>query len=173
LVHGLHLDKGERAILKDSPAWLAENMDSNLNNHVGFFSAEGLSSRIMLGTDGMHSDMIQSAKSAYFSGIDSERADVVGIYSRLRRVHDYLSENGFAGDGENNLVILDYPAPTPVTEENFLGHFFYGLGARHVESVIARGRLIVEGRRVVSVNEEEIRAMIRAGAAKLWKRLSQ
>lgn len=173
LVHGLHLDKGERAILKDSPAWLAENMDSNLNNHVGFFSAEGLSSRIMLGTDGMHSDMIQSAKSAYFSGIDSERADAVGIYSRLRRVHDYLGENGFAGDGENNLVILDYPAPTPVTEENFLGHFFYGLGARHVESVIARGRLIVEGRRVLSVNEEEIRAMIRAGAAKLWKRLSQ
>jgi len=173
LVHGLHLDKGERDILKGSPAWLAENMESNLNNRVGLFSAEGLSSRVMLGTDGMHSDMIQSAKAAYFNGIDPEHADLVGIYSRLRRVHDYLSENGFSGDGENNLVILDYPAPTPVRQENFLGHFFYGLGSRHVESVIARGRLIVEGRRVVSVNEEEIRAMVRAGAERLWKRLAQ
>ncbi len=173
LVHGLHLDKEERAILKGSPAWLAENMESNLNNRVGCFSAEGLSSRVMLGTDGMHSDMMRSAQAAYFCGIGPERVDPVAIYSRLRRVHDYLAENGFSGDGENNLVVLDYPAPTPVTEENFLGHFFYGMGARHVESVIARGRLIVEKRRILTVNEEEIRAMVRAGAARLWKRLAQ
>jgi cytosine/adenosine deaminase-related metal-dependent hydrolase len=173
LVHGLHLDREERAILKGSPAWLAENMESNLNNRVGLFSAEGLSSRVMLGTDGMHSDMIQSAKAAYFGGIGPERADLVGIYSRLRRVHDYLSENGFAGDGENNLVVLDYPSPTPVSEENFLGHLFYGMGARHVESVIARGRLIVEKRRVLTVDEEQVMALTRAGAMRLWKRLAQ
>jgi cytosine/adenosine deaminase-related metal-dependent hydrolase len=173
LVHGLHLDAGERAILKGSPAWLAENMESNLNNRVGFFRAEGLSSRVMLGTDGMHSDMMRSAQAAYFSGIDPERVDLVGAYSRLRRVHDYLSENGFSGDGENNLVILDYPAPTPVSEENFLGHFFYGLRSRHVESVIARGRLIVENKRVLTVNEEEVLALTRAGAARLWRRLAQ
>ena len=40
------------------------------------------------------------------------------IYSRLRRVHDYLQENGFAGDGENNLVVLDYPTSTPLNAEN-------------------------------------------------------
>ena len=61
------------------------------------------------------------------------------ICRRLRRVHDYFSENGFSGDGENNLVVLDYPSPTPVNAENFLGHFFYGLGSRHVDSVIAPG----------------------------------
>jgi cytosine/adenosine deaminase-related metal-dependent hydrolase len=173
LVHGLHLDPEERAILKGSPAWLAENMESNLNNCVGLFRAEGLSSRVMLGTDGMHSDMIRSAQAAYFSGLDADHADLVAIYSRLRRVHDYLAENGFAGDGENNLVVLDYPAPTPVSEANYLGHFFYGLGARHVESVIAGGRLIVEKRRLLTVNEEEIRGLVRAGAERLWRRLAQ
>ncbi len=173
LVHGLHLDKDERAILKGSPAWLAENMESNLNNRVGLFSGEGLSSRIMLGTDGMHSDMLKSAQAAYFSGIDPEKASMTEIYSRLRRVHDYLNENGFAGDGENNLVVLDYPSPTPVSEENFLAHLFYGMNAGHVDSVIARGRLIVENGKVLTVNEEEVLALTRAGAAKLWPRLAQ
>ena len=173
LVHGLHLDGEERAILRGSPAWVAENMESNLNNRVGLFRGDGLSSRIMLGTDGMHSDMLKSAQAAYFSGIDPERADLAEIYSRLRRSHDYLAENGFAGDGENNLVVLDYPAPTPVTQENFLGHFFYGLNAGHVHSVVARGRLIVEARRVLTVNEEEVLALTRAGARRLWQRLAQ
>jgi cytosine/adenosine deaminase-related metal-dependent hydrolase len=172
LVHGLHLDRDERAILRGSPAWVAENMESNQNNRVGFFRGEGLSSRIMLGTDGMHSDMIKSAQAAYFGGIDPERAGMIEIYSRLHRVHDYLQENGFSGDGENNLVVLDYSAPTPVSAENFLGHFFYGLGARHVDSVIARGRLIVENRRVLTVNEEAVQAMARAGAEKLWRKLA-
>ena len=173
LVHGLHLDRDERAILKGSPAWLAENMESNLNNRVGFFSGDGLSSRVMLGTDGMNSDMLKSAQAAYFAGIDAEKASMAEIYSRLRRVHDYLNDNGFAGDGENNLVVLDYPSPTPVNEENFLSHLFYGMGSRHVESVIACGRLIVENRRVLTVDEDQVLAMTRAGAAKLWRRLAE
>jgi cytosine/adenosine deaminase-related metal-dependent hydrolase len=172
LVHGLHLDREERAILKGSPAWLAENMESNLNNRVGVFSGQGLGSRIMLGTDGMHSDMLKSAQAAFFNGIDPEHAGLAEIYRRLRSVHDYLQENGFSGDGENNLVVLDYPSPTPVNEKNFLGHFFYGLGSRHVESVIARGKLIVEKRRIVTVREEEVMALTRAGAARLWRRLA-
>ena len=89
----------------------------------------------MLGTDGMHSDMLKSAQAAYFNGIGAERADMAEVYSRLRRVHDYLSENGFSGDGENNLVVLDYPAPTPVNGENFLGHLFYGMNSGHVGAV--------------------------------------
>ncbi len=173
LVHGLHLDREERALLKGSPAWVAENMESNLNNRVGLFRGEGLSSRVMLGTDGMHSDMLRSAQAAYFSGIEPERADLAEIYSRLRRVHDYLAENGFAGDGENNLVVLDYPTPTPLGEDNFLAHLFYGMSACHVESVVARGRLIVEKRRVLNVDEQEVLALTRAGAERLWKRLAQ
>ncbi len=172
LVHCLHLDKDERGILKGSPAWLVENMESNLNNRVGLFHGEGLSSRIMLGTDGMHSDMLKSAQAAYFDGIDPERVDVADIYSRLRRVHDYLSENGFAGDGENNLVVLDYPSPTPVSEKNFLGHLFYGIHSGHVDSVIARGKLIVENKKVLTVNEEEVLALTRAGAEKLWQKMA-
>jgi cytosine/adenosine deaminase-related metal-dependent hydrolase len=171
LVHGLHLDKRERSILKNSPAWLAENMESNLNNRVGVFSGRGLSNRVMLGTDGMHSDMLQSARAAYFSGLEHENTAMADIYRRLRRGHDYLSENGFGGDAENNLVVLDYQSPTPVNEENFLGHLFYGLNSGHADSVIAQGKLIVENKRILTVDEDEILAQTRVGAEKLWRKM--
>lgn len=83
---------------------------------------------------------------------------MVGFYRRLRRMHDCLSENSFSGDNENNLVVLDYPSPTPVDETNFLGHLFYGLNSGHVDSVIARGKLIMANKKILTVDEEEILA---------------
>lgn len=172
LAHCLHLDRGERDILEGAPAWLAENMESNLNNRVGLFNGRGLGDRVMLGTDGMHGDMLRSARAAYFCAAEQENPGMAGIYRRLRRVHDYFDENGFGGDAENNLVILDYPSPTPLNAENFLGHLFYGLGARHVDSVIARGKLIVENKKILTVDEDGLLAEIRAGAERLWRKMA-
>jgi len=45
LAHCLHLSENEKSIIKNSNAWIAENMESNLNNGVGLFSGEGLGSR--------------------------------------------------------------------------------------------------------------------------------
>ena len=68
-------------------------------------------------------------------------------------------------------MILDYDAPTDLTQENFLGHFVYGLDARHVDSVISQGRLIVENRRVLTVDEREVLAHARAMGKKLWDKM--
>jgi cytosine/adenosine deaminase-related metal-dependent hydrolase len=86
-------------------------------------------------------------------------------------VHDYIRENGFSGDGDNNLVILDYDSPTDINAGNFLGHFVYGIDARHVDSVIAGGRLIVENRRLLTADEDEILAFSREMGRKLWAKL--
>ncbi|MCK7538357.1 MAG: hypothetical protein MZV63_49105 [Marinilabiliales bacterium] len=128
LVHCLHLDDNERELIRNSPAWVVENCESNLNNNVGYFNGAGLGENIMLGTDGMHSDMLQSAegsllcRTAIMTTLSYDSA-----YRRFRNVHRYLSENGFRGDGDNNLVILDYDSPTPVSRENFFGHLLFGI----------------------------------------------
>ena len=63
LVHGLHLDDAERARLAASGAWLAACVESNQNNAVGAFHRAGLDpARILLGTDGLHGDMLRSAR---------------------------------------------------------------------------------------------------------------
>jgi len=172
LGHCLHLDNSERKLLANSPAWVVQNMESNLNNSVGLFSSRGLSERIMLGTDGMHSDMLRSAKAAFFAGHQSDAIDYSETYRRFRNVHNYLKSNNFKGDGDNNLVVLDYDTPTPFNSSNFLGHFLFGLESKHVQHVIAKGKIIVENGNLITVDEDRILKEARVQAERLWQKMS-
>ena len=153
LAHCLHLDDHERGMVDGSPAWVVENMESNLNNSVGFFNSGGLGIKIMLGTDGMHSDILRSAKAAFFTGHNFDSVDHLETYRRFRNVHHYLELNNFTGDGDNNLVVFDYNSPTPFTRDNFTGHFLFGIEARNITHVISQGKLIVEEGRLLTVDE--------------------
>ena len=172
LGHCLHLSKNEKNRLADSPAWIVQNTESNLNNQVGNFNSAGLGKNIMMGTDGMHSDMLRSAKAAFFSGHNYDQIDYQETYRRFRNVHHYLDTNKFTGDGENNLVVLDYDTPTPLNSGNFLGHFLFGIEAKHVQHVIANGKLIIEDKNILTVNESEILAESRKQAVRLWTKMS-
>ncbi len=170
-VHGIHLDTNERQMLNDTKTFVAVNYDSNLNNRVGVFKGDGLGQNIMLGTDGMHSDMFKSAQTAWFTGINHESLNPQIVYDRLRSVHNYLNQNNFKGDGENNLMILDYDTPTPISKDNFLGHFFYGMSSNHVRHLISQGKLILKDRKHTMLNEEQILAESQEQAKRLWKKL--
>ncbi|MBU1342408.1 MAG: amidohydrolase family protein [Proteobacteria bacterium] len=169
--HCLHLDETEKMLLKNSTAWVAQNVESNLNNNVGLTNYSTYGDRIMLGTDGMHSDMLRSAKAAFFVGQGTEGISFPGIYERFRNIHRFIKENGFKGDTDNNLLILDYPAPTLMNQENFLGHFVFGIESSHVDSVISSGRLIVSDKKLLSANEDDILSFAKEMGSKLWQKL--
>lgn len=173
LAHCLYLDDNEKQFVKNSNAYIVQNTESNLNNNVGYFNSHGLGKNIMLGTDGMHSDMLRSAKAAFFVGQRYDDIDLQKVYKRFRKVHDYISENNFTGDSENNLVVLDYDTPTEINQDNFLGHFIYGIESKHVRHVISSGKLIVKDRQIQTVNEAEILGFSREISKKLWKKTNQ
>jgi cytosine/adenosine deaminase-related metal-dependent hydrolase len=169
--HCIHLDENEKNLIRRSAVYVVQNTESNLNNNVGVANYRELGENIILGTDGMHSDMLRSAKAAFLEGQATEGLDMAGVYSRFRKVNDYIRIHGFKGDGDNNLVILDYDSPTDIHEGNFCGHFVYGIGARHVDSVISSGKLIVENKKLLTVEEDEILAFSREMGRKLWEKL--
>lgn len=171
LGHCIHLSANEIELLKKSGSWVAQNVESNQNNNVGVTGYAAIKDQVMLGTDGMHSDMLRSAKAAFLVGQATEGIGFDTIYHRFRNVHRYLHMAGATGDGENNLVILDYDSPTEVTGNNFLGHFVFGIDPRHVESVISKGKLIVENRRITTVNEAEVLSQARVMGRKLWEKM--
>jgi len=173
LGHCLHLSDYEREIIRKSPVWVVQNVESNLNNNVGYFDGKGLTENIMIGTDGMHADMLRSTKAAYFVGQGFDTIDFVEAYRRLRNVGMYLETNNFSGDRSNNLVILDYRPPTPFNKTNFLGHLIFGIESHHVSHVISAGKLIVENKQLLTVNENEIMQFARACAKKLWERVDK
>ena len=86
-------------------------------------------------------------------------------------MHDYLAQNEIAGDSGNNLMILDYQNPTPVTQDNWAGHFVYGLGSEHVHTVISDGRVIVKDREVLTVDAEAVMVDAREQTERLWRKL--
>ncbi len=170
--HCIHIDEGEKALLKGSKVWVAQNVESNLNNNVGLANLADYTKRTMLGTDGMHSDMLRGAKATFYMGQEKEGISFPGIYERFRNIHRFIKENSFQGDNDNNLVILDYNTPTQMNQDNFLGHFLYGIDSSHVESVISSGRLIVENKKLLSANEEDILNFAREMGNRLWKKLA-
>ena len=171
LGHCLHLSNDEKKIISNSPAWVVQNTESNLNNKVGYFNAAGLGENIMMGTDGMHSDMLRSAKAAFFVGQNFDTIGYDSVYQRFRNADKYLNSNGFTGHGPNNLVVLDYDTPTPFNTDNFYGHFVFGLESKHVQHVISQGKLVVENRKILTVDEEKILADARLQAGRLWAKM--
>jgi cytosine/adenosine deaminase-related metal-dependent hydrolase len=171
LAHCLHLEENERDIIQDSPCWVVQNTESNMNNNVGRFNGDHLGQKIMTGTEGMHSDMLRCAKAAFFAGNGFETIDYKSAYHRFRNIHRYLSENNFRGDADNNLVVLDYNTPTEINKDNFFSHFIFGITAEHVCDVISNGRLIVKNRKIVTVNESEILEVSRKCGRRLWEKM--
>jgi cytosine/adenosine deaminase-related metal-dependent hydrolase len=171
LAHCLHLDDAERALVRDSGAWVVQNTQSNLNNAVGAFDPRGLGDRVLLGTDGMHSDMLSALRASYLAAQTAGGMTPLQAYRRLRDAHAYLDANGFMGDGDNNLIVLDYPTPTPVTPENWPAHCAYALTSAHVRTVIAKGRVIVESGVLTTIDAERELARAREAAERLWARL--
>jgi cytosine/adenosine deaminase-related metal-dependent hydrolase len=58
LIHGVHLTS-------ELPGRLVHNPRSNMNNHVGYAAPTTRSNTILLGTDGIGSDMFDEARNAY------------------------------------------------------------------------------------------------------------
>ncbi len=171
LGHCLHLSENEKKIISQSPVWVVQNTESNLNNKVGYFNAAGLGKNIMMGTDGMHSDMLRSAKAAFFVGQNFDTIGYDSVYERFRNADKYLNSNGFKGHGPNNLVVLDYDTPTPMNQGNFYGHFVFGLESKHVKHVISQGKLVVENGKILTVDEDKILASAKVQAEKLWAKM--
>jgi len=172
LAHAIHVNDNERNILKNSKSFIVQNPDSNLNNGVGFFTRNKLNSNnLLLGTDGMHSNMIKSVQTAYFAGNMVDSPQITDVYNQLRNNHKYLSINNFTGDSDNNLIIFNYNYNTDFNANNFIGHFFFALDSSSIEHVISNGELIVKNKKLTKVNHSEIIEFARTQTQKLWKKL--
>lgn len=169
LAHGIHLSEDERVLIKEGNAWLVQNPESNLNNQVGYFNGSGLGDKIMLGTDGMHSNMIRSSQNAFFAGKNFEDIDMVKAYQRLRNTDQYLEEN--FSFSKNGLMIIKYDSPTPIHQDNFLGHFFFGFENRQIQHLIHHGKWVMKDQKILLVDEEIIQKEAQKLALQLWEKL--
>jgi len=179
LAHGVHLGEAELEIVRAANATVAHNPRSNMNNGVGRTPVGGLGPRLALGTDGIGSDMFEESHAAYFrlreddlSGSPDWSLARLGESARLAgRVYDEPQLGTLEPGAPADLVVLDYPAPAPVTDASFAGHWIFALSSRHVRDVMVAGEWVVTDRRLTRVDQDALAASACVQALRLWNRL--
>ncbi len=184
-VHGVHTDAAEIALLAETDTMLVHNPESNMGNAVGCppvmtMLAQGI--LCGLGTDGYTNDMLESYKVANILHKHA-LADCNAAWAEAPRM---LFENnpaiaarffdqplgvlrpGAAAD----IIVCDYQPITPMGETNANGHILFGINGRGVVTTIAAGQVLMENRRLTTLDEAEIAAQARVQAAKLWQRIN-
>jgi len=183
-VHCVHIDKKERDILKTTGTNVVHNPESNMNNAVGCADVLGMMKHgisVGLGTDGMSSDMLAQMRCAYLLQRHEKKdprvafleAPTMLLKNNLKIVEKVagwrvgeISKGALA-----DIILVDYFPPTDLNENNFLGHLIFGLVDATVDTTICNGKLLMENKKLVGLNEESIVQKSSQLASELWKRL--
>ena len=179
IAHGVHLTKDDVEIINRHDAFIVHNPRSNMNNNVGYLNHLNSINNVGLGTDGIGSDMLEELKFAYFRNKESNYKLRDEDFLRLLHSGNILLNRYFhnkfgkvAKDFIADLVVWDYPSPTPFTSENITGHLVYGFSSKYVESVIINGEFVYKNRElpfeINGIYQEAQKAAIN-----LWQRIDK
>ena len=184
-IHCVHIDESEMDLIAATNTGVVHNPESNMNNAVGVTPLFDLLKRnilVGLGTDGMSSDMLSQMRSAYLLHRLANRDPRVAFLEAPKLLLENNAEIverqfgirlGQISEGcPADLAILDYQPPTVLSEANFLGHLIFGLVDAVVDTTVCRGRILMQGKKILSMDEERIAARSRELAPQMWQRLA-
>jgi putative selenium metabolism protein SsnA len=183
-IHCVHIDEAEMDRIAATGTAVVHNPESNMNNAVGVTPLLKLLKRgilVGLGTDGMSSDMLAQMRCAYLlhrlANHDPRVAflEAPGLLlqgnAEIARRQFGLEFGSLAEGRPADLAILDYEPPTPLSEDNFLGHLIFGLVDAVVDTTVCAGRILMRDKKILVLDEERVAARSRELAPSMWQRL--
>ncbi|GFI60982.1 putative aminohydrolase SsnA [Clostridiales bacterium] len=185
LGHCIHVNDTEMNIIRETDTMVVNNPQSNMSNAVGcspVINMLGRGIKVGLGTDAYTHDMLESLKTVVAIQRHNAQMPNVGwneavgmLFSNNRdicqRYFDTpigILKKGAAAD----IIIMDYKQYTPLSDENIDGHIIFGMNGRQCLTTMANGRLLMQNRRLIDIDEEKINADIMETAKKLWKNIN-
>ncbi len=182
-VHCIHISEKEMDMLKEKDTIVVHNPESNMGNAVGATPViEMFKKNILLGlgTDGYTADMIESYKVANIihKHVKGDSKVAWGEIPEMLFVNNKKIVERFI-DGEvgilkegalADVIIVDYNPPTPINEGNINSHLLFGINGRFVDTTIINGKVVMEDRKLLHIDEERMMAKSRELASAVWKR---
>ena len=185
-VHCVHIDESEMDTITATKTIVVHNPESNMNNAVGvtkLLKLLGKGILVGLGTDGMNSDMLTQMRCAYLlhrlDNRDPRVAFMEAPQLLLQNNADIVERQfgirvGELAEGRPaDMAILDYIPPTPMDENNFLGHLIFGMTDSAVDTTVCRGKILMKNKQIQTMDEERLAARSRELAPQMWKRLQE
>ena len=135
-----------------------------------------------MGTDAYTNDMLESLKVALCSQRSQNCLPNVGwceVTDMLFRNNAKIGEKYFPvqlgvlkAGAAADIIVMDYKPFTPFSDENIDGHMIFGMTGRQCQTTIAGGKLLMQDRQLVGIDEEAENAHILEAAKKLWGSLN-
>jgi len=184
LIHCIHLNSAEMDIIKETNSMVVNNPESNMGNAVGCSPVLEMFKKGLLvgmGTDAYTFDMLESLKVALI--IQRHNACMPNV--AWGEATDMLFKNnprimkrffdtplgqlkkGAAAD----VIVMDYKPFTPFSADNIDGHMIFGMTGRQCETVMANGKLLMQDRKLIGIDEEQINLKTLEAAKRLWAAL--
>jgi 5-methylthioadenosine/S-adenosylhomocysteine deaminase len=185
--HGVWLSKKEMRVLKAYGVTVAHNPESNMKLAAGIAPVTDMLKigiNVCLGTDGCASnnnlDMLQemdtAAKLQKVDKLDPTAlsAKETFLMATINGARGVLMEDkiGSLKKGKRadiSIIDMNKPHNTPVF--NYFSHLVYSVNSADVDTVIINGKIVMENRRITTVDEEEIKQKVREIASHIKENL--
>ena len=184
-IHAIHIDEKEKDIIKETETMVIHNPESNMNNAVGVSDVIGMMNRgilLGLGTDGFTQNMWRETQVATILHKLNKKDPNVGFSESYRMLfvnNPKIAERifnrkiGVIEEGAvPDFIMLSYIPPTPLNENNFFGHFLFGLSPDFVEDVVINGKFVMKDREILTVDAERIERESEKVTKNLWERFT-
>lgn len=188
VAHAVHTDPREVELLRDTGTWVTHQPRSNMNNAVGAADVDGMlraGVKVCLGNDGFSNVMWEDWKTAYLlhkaAHRDPRRANgmnivQMGIHNNAALASVFFPDTppgllnvGAAAD----IILVDYHPTTPLSAGNMPWHILFGFEASMVTTTICAGRVLMQDRQLLTLDEAAITARSREIAASVWHRYNE
>lgn len=186
LSHCVHIDDDEARIIGERNCTVALNPSSNMNNAVGIidfeiFRRNGI--KCMIGNDGLGSNITREYLNAVFAirnrlgspaafGLDDLAVMIDNGYEYIGNILNIKIgriEKGYKAD----MISVPYLPPTPMDENNAMGHLFFGLFDNfHPRDLWADGRCLMKNYKL-DMELEKIYSNSRAHSQRVWERVKK
>ncbi len=181
--HCVHLTRDDIRILAESGTSVAHNPESNMKLASGIAPIKDLRAAgitVGLGTDGAASnnnlDMFEEMRTAaLLHKVASEdpltlpASEVILMATREgARALGLENETGMLKPGlKADLILVNLNRPHLCPRHNLIAHLVYAAQAHDVETVIIDGRIVMENRRILTIDEETVRREVERRARRL------
>ncbi len=183
-VHCIHVTNEEIDLLAESGTAVAHNPQSNMGNAVGVSPVLDMLKRgilVGMGTDGYTADILDSYKTAAILHKHAKKIPSVAwteppamLFQNNKTIIERFIK-GKTGALEKNhyadIIIVDYKGPTPVNASTINSHILFGITGRHVDTTIINGKIVMNERVLVNIDEEALMSKSREMAQTLWQRI--
>lgn len=170
-VHAVHVDAREIELLAQSQTWVSHQPRSNMNNAVGMSQPEAMMRsgiKVCLGNDGFSNQMWEEWKTAYLVhklwNSDPRRmsgSDVVqmAVYNNAELASQQFGVGTIGSlkpGGQADIIFVDYHPFTELTAGNLPWQIIFGFHESMVTTTIAAGKLLMQDRQLLTLDEEKI-----------------